>query len=194
MNWFDCLLVAIVGFSGSLALRRGFVREAIGLLGWVVAFVFASHFAGGSARLLSRWAGDGPVVTGDSLRDTGNIVGGVSAFLFLFLAILLAMILIGRLAHSLVGRAGLSLADRVLGLTFGLARGVFVILIGFLVFMLFNVSEPAWMSSSHFAPVCHTGVVHLVQWLPQDFPLLEGLKRDVAAWQQDQRWTPPAPW
>jgi len=194
VNWFDYLLVAIVGFSGSLALIRGFVREAIGLLGWVAGFVIASHFAGRAAQFLSRWASEDQVGAGAPFRGTGSIVGGVGAFLLLFLASLLAMALIGRLAHSLVGRAGLSPADRALGLTFGLVRGVFVILVGFLVFMLFNVPEPAWISGSRLAPMCHTGVAYLARWLPQDFPLLERLERDMAGWQQDQRWRPPAPW
>ena len=194
MNWFDYLLVAIVSFSGSLALIRGFVREAMGLLGWVMGFVIASHFAGCTAQFLSRWSSEGQVAAGAPFGGTGSIAGGVVTFLFLFLASLLVMALIGRLTHSLVGRAGLSPTNRVLGLALGLARGVFVILVGFLVFMLFNVPEPAWMNSSRLAPMCHTGVAHLARWLPQDFPPLEQLERDVAGWQQDQKWTPPAPW
>jgi len=194
VNWFDYLLVAIVGFSGSLALIRGFVREAIGLLGWVVGFVIASHFAGCAAQFLSRWTSEGQVAADAPFRGTDSIVSGVSAFLFLFLVSLLAMALVGRLAHSLVGRAGLSPANRALGLAFGLARGAFVILVGFLVFRLFNLPEPTWMSSSRLAPMCHTGVACLARCLPGDFPLLERLGRDAASWQQGQRWAPPAPW
>lgn len=188
MNWFDYLLVAIVGCSGALAVLRGLVREGMALLGWVVGFVVASHLAGRVTRFLSRWAGGSQVAP-------PSIVGGVGAFLVLFLMSLLVMTLVGRLAHSLVGGAGLSVADRVLGLTFGLARGVFVILVGFLAFKLFNLSEPAWMSNSLLTPICHAGVAHLVGWLPQDFPLLERLEGGAwVGWQQDQWWTPPAPW
>lgn len=188
MNWFDYLLVAIVGFSGGLALLRGLVREGMALSGWVVGFVVASHLAGRTVQFLSRWIGGAQV-------GPSSILGGVGAFLVLFLASLGVMAMAGRLARSLVGRAGLSPADRVLGLTFGLARGAFLILVGFLAFRLFNVSEPAWMSNSLLMPMCRTGVAHLVEWLPQDFPPLERLQEGGrAAWQQDQWWTPPAPW
>jgi len=200
VNWFDYLLVAIVGFSGSLALIRGFVREATGLLGWVMGFAIASHFAGCAGRFLARWVGEGHVEAGAPLSGTGGIIGGLGAFLFLFLMSLVAMTLVGHLAHSLVGRAGLSPVNRVLGLSLGLARGVFVVLVGLLVFMLLNVPEPAWMSGSRLAPMCHAGMAYLAWWLPQDFPLLERLEERVPGWHRDgQRWmpmerTPPAPW
>jgi len=188
VNWFDYLLVAIVGFSGALAVLRGLVREGMALLGWLVGFVVASRLAGSVAQILSRSAGSSQVAP-------VSILGAVGAFLGLFLASLVIMTLVGRLARSLVGRAGLSLADRVLGLTFGLARGVFVILVAFLAFSLFDVSEPAWMADSLLTPICHAGVAHLVEWLPQDFPLLEQLEQGSSVgWQQDQWWTPPAPW
>jgi len=72
---------------------------------------------------------------------------------------------VGRLAGYFVGRAGLSAVDRVLGLAFGLARGVSVVLIGFSAFYLFNIPEPSWMDGSQLAPLCRKGASYLIRWL-----------------------------
>jgi membrane protein required for colicin V production len=200
VNWLDYLLVAVVGFSGSLALIRGFVREAAGLLGWAAGFVVASHYAGRAGRLLAHWTGKGDVTAEAPLGGTGSIVSGVGAFLLLFLMSLLAMNLVGQLAHSLVAKAGLSPANRLLGLTLGLTRGVLVVLVGLLILMLLNVPEPMWVNGSQLAPMCQTGIAYLVRWLPQDFPLLGRLQEQMADWEQDRpdamslEWIPPAPW
>ncbi|MGL4978074.1 MAG: CvpA family protein, partial [Plesiomonas sp.] len=44
MVWVDYAILGVIGFSSLVSLVRGFVREALSLVTWVVAFFVASHF------------------------------------------------------------------------------------------------------------------------------------------------------
>ena len=44
MVWIDYAIIGIVGFSALISLVRGFVKEAMSLVTWFVAFFIASHF------------------------------------------------------------------------------------------------------------------------------------------------------
>lgn len=44
MVWIDYAIIGIVGFSALISLVRGFVKEAMSLVTWFIAFFIASHF------------------------------------------------------------------------------------------------------------------------------------------------------
>ena len=44
MVWIDYAIIGIVGFSALISLVRGFLKEAMSLVTWFVAFFIASHF------------------------------------------------------------------------------------------------------------------------------------------------------
>jgi len=52
--WIDWVIIAIVGISTLISLKRGFVREAMSLVIWVGAFVIcpdlSSQYAGVAGR------------------------------------------------------------------------------------------------------------------------------------------------
>ncbi|MDG0980012.1 MAG: CvpA family protein [Halieaceae bacterium] len=115
-NWVDWGIVCVLGVSIFLSLWRGFVREALSLVGWVAGFIFASRYS----PLLASYLND--VVSGDMVRQ-------VVAFLGVMVATLIATSLLSRLLQSVIQAAGLSFFDRILGSAFGFVRGVVVLLI-----------------------------------------------------------------
>jgi membrane protein required for colicin V production len=115
LNAADWVIVTVVGLSMLTSLVRGFIREALSLAGWVLGFVVAMVFADRFAYLLSGAIAD---VTGRY----------VVAFALLFALTMIAVALFGKLLRALVEFAGLGALDRVLGMAFGFARGVFVLL------------------------------------------------------------------
>ena len=121
MNTLDLFFLIVIGTSGVLAVVRGFFREVLGLLGWAVAFVVASRFFGELSVALEAW-----------IHQTYLIKP--IAFFLLFAATLLVAHLFGQQLQKLVGKVGLSVADRFMGLCFGLARGVLILMIGFVLF------------------------------------------------------------
>ncbi len=152
MNWTDWVILVIIGFSGILSLKRGFLREALSLLTWIAAFILARLFA---AQL--------SIYFKEFITDPG--VRLMAAFALLFVLTLLAGSLLQVIATLLVRATGLSATDRLLGVGFGLVRGglVVVVIVAFL--RVTPVVEDSWWKESTLIP---------------HFVLLEGWTREMA--------------
>ncbi|ADZ91326.1 CvpA family protein [Marinomonas mediterranea] len=111
----DWLIIAVVILSSLLSLKRGFVKEVLSLVTWVIAFVVSVKFAGNLQSLLIDQ------VQNDQIRY-------VVSFVSLFVASLVVGALVSFLLGSLIQVTGLSSTDRVLGMVFGFARGSLVVI------------------------------------------------------------------
>lgn len=116
MTGFDYAAIAVIGASTLLSLGRGAVEQFFSLVGWVLAFVVANHFAPAVQHWVPESAG------GETLRYLIATCG-------LFLATLLLMLLAGRLLAGALRGLGLGASDRLLGLLFGALRGVLLVLL-----------------------------------------------------------------
>lgn len=143
MNSADWIILAIIGVSALISLMRGFVREALSLVAWIVAFVLATVFHPRLAGLLT-----GSVAT-PSLRI-------IAAWFAIFLTVLLVMGVVNFLLTRLVRASGLSGTDRFLGSLFGAARGfVAVLTLVILVPQFLPVQQDPWWHQSTLIPVLH---------------------------------------
>jgi membrane protein required for colicin V production len=136
MIWVDIVIPGIIAISALLSLMRGFVREALSLVGWLVAFWVALTFAQSLAELF---------LSGISLPSLRIVV----AFAILFVITLVLTALVNRLAGQLVRRTGLTGTDRMIGMVFGVARGV--VLVSVLVFLAGHTAlaqDPWWQASA----------------------------------------------
>ncbi len=115
MNGADHLFAIILLASGILGFVRGFVREAVALLTWLVALWVAWHYS----ELVNPWLGG-------ALAEPGVREWAGRAIM------LLIVLLIGSVVGSIAGyfaqrAAGLAAVDRLIGATFGLLRGVVIV-------------------------------------------------------------------
>ena len=141
MTWIDYAVLAIIGVSVLLSVIHGFVRELLSLASWVSAFLVAQYFASQVAALLPA------AVPNESLRL-------LAGFLAVFLIVLLAATLLAIAISSLIKRAGLGAADRLLGAVFGLVRGVAVVMVIVLLAGLTALpTTPAWRQAMTSAPL-----------------------------------------
>ncbi len=140
LNAADWTIITVTAISMVLSVLRGFIREAMSLVGWALAFFVAMIFGERFAYLLSGSIQDG----------TGRYV---VAFAALFVLTLIAVSLLARLLQSLIAFAGLSVLDRLLGIAFGFARGVFLLLA--VIVMLRPLLQPerfGWWQQSVLLP------------------------------------------
>ncbi|MCC5857063.1 MAG: CvpA family protein [Ectothiorhodospiraceae bacterium] len=156
MNWLDYAILAIVALSALISLVRGFVREVLSLLVWVLAFWVGIRFA----QPLSEYLVD--YIASPTLR-----LG--AAFAGLFIATLLLGAIINYAAGQLVSRTGLTGTDRFIGVLFGVARGVIVVAVLMLAAGLTALPREPWWQESLLAAqiqpwVCRIGVD---EWLAE---------------------------
>ncbi len=148
MIWIDIVIPGIIAISALFSLMRGFVREALSLLGWIAAFWVALTFAQEFADLLL--AG----ISAPSLRM-------VVSFTILFVVTLVITALLNRLAGSLVSKTGLTSTDRMIGMTFGIARGVVLVSVLVLLAGMTTMPQDPWWQQSVLVDVFH----ELALWL-----------------------------
>lgn len=135
----DYGLLAIVLVSGILSLFRGFVREAVSLVSWIVAFWAAWVFGESFAEALAPWLTD-PVIRLWVAR------------LVLFVCVLLVGGLLGLGLGILLREGGLSALNRFIGIFFGLARGVVLVAVLLVVLEMAGFSQSAWWQESKLIP------------------------------------------
>ncbi len=139
LTWVDWAIVAIIAVSALISLTRGFVKEALSLLTWVIAGLVAWLFGGALAELLV------PYIETPSLRV-------IAACSILFVMTLLLGGLVNYLIGQLVKATGLSGTDRFLGMVFGAARGALLVVVAVGLLSLAPVEADAWWRESVVIP------------------------------------------
>ncbi len=154
MTWLDYAVLGTVGVSVAWGTWRGLLREVISILGWVIAFLAASLFAGPLSESMPAF------IPGHQLKV-------ISAYLAIFALSLLLASLAGLLISRLAKAAGLGGLDRMLGALFGALRGILVVLVFALLAGLTALPrQPAWQGSLCGVWLMNAALV-LKPWLPQ---------------------------
>ncbi|QEY58843.1 CvpA family protein [Pseudomonas sp. C27(2019)] len=138
-NWADALILSIIVISSLISLSRGFVKEALSLVTWIVAAVIAWMFGGSLAHHFQ------PYIDTHSIRV-------IAACAILFLVTLLIGALVNFLITQLVRATGLTGTDRLLGMVFGAARGLVLVIILIGLLSLAPVEHDAWWQQSTLIP------------------------------------------
>jgi membrane protein required for colicin V production len=125
LNPIDLLVVVLVGFFLILDGIRGFIRSISLLVGIVLGFWLAGHYAGLAAAFLEP-----------TLPFPFSYI---AAFVFIFLASILAVQVMSVILKVIFRPQVLRWADHLLGCIFGAAKGV---ILAALILVLFNIFHP----------------------------------------------------
>lgn len=160
MVWIDYTILAIIAISALVSLIRGFTREAISMLTWLVAFFIASQFYQDLAVFLTA-------IDDALLRDAAAIAA-------LFICTLILGALVNMVIAGLVDKTGLSGTDRVLGLVFGGLRGVLIVC-ALLFFMdaFTGAAQSQWWQQSLLIPEFKIVVRWFFDYIEQSSDLLK---------------------
>lgn len=153
MTWLDYAVAGVSCLSVAWGIWRGLVREIVSLLGWLVAFLSASLFAGP----LSLHMPDS--IPTPELR-------AVAAFIAIFISALVVTTLLAIVLSHLVKAVGLGGLDRTLGGIFGIARGVLVLAALALLAGMTSAPDQPWWKESFSGPVLAASALGLKPWLP----------------------------
>jgi membrane protein required for colicin V production len=139
----DVLIIVILLGSTLIGLLRGFVREAVSVVFWVVAIWAAWKF--------------GPVVEphlGGLLADP-TVAPWVGRLVILILVLLIGWVA-GMLLSYFTRSVGLGPLDRVIGLLFGIVRGM--VLVGLVIIggELLHLNHEEWWNRSKLVPYGET--------------------------------------
>ncbi|MBJ9978486.1 CvpA family protein [Pseudomonas sp. S75] len=138
-TWVDWAIVAVIAISSLISLKRGFVKEALSLLIWIVAGAVAWMFGGSLSQYL-----EGYIQT-----PSARVIAGCT---ILFIATLLVGAMINFLIGELIRVTGLSGTDRFLGMAFGAARGGLLVVVAVGLLSLGPVQQDAWWQESRLIP------------------------------------------
>ena len=124
----DAGVAIIVLLSGILAYSRGFVREAMAILGWIGATVVAFIFADQVEPLVRQI----PII-GDFIGDSCELAI-IAAFAAVFAVALVVVSIFTPLFSTVVQRSAIGGVDQGLGFFFGVLRGILLVAVAFFVY------------------------------------------------------------
>ena len=131
----DAGVGVIVFVSAMLAYSRGFTRELFAIGGWILAAIAAFY----GAPMLEPLIRELPVV-GNFLADS-CIISMIAAFTIVVAAALLVLSIFTPMIAGLVLDSPLGSMDRLFGFIFGIARGILLVAIAFLIYTEFSGAE-----------------------------------------------------
>jgi membrane protein required for colicin V production len=153
-NLLDLLLLAVMLISGFIGAARGLLRVAIGAACCVAATL-----------VTMLWTLVYPLTQTDFGSEIffGYIPGAV------FLAALIAFLILAARTTRIVLNSRISTVDRTLGFAFGLFRGFLIVVVAFqfLIWLVPDSSQPEWVRSAKSRVVLIDTGNRLVSMLPE---------------------------
>jgi membrane protein required for colicin V production len=169
VNALDLAIIAIIALSALFAFARGFVREALSIVAWVGAAAITLYGFNKVYAVIVKF------VTTPLLAD---LIAGAGLFVISLIVLTIAT---GYVARFVDGSA-LSPIDRTLGLIFGLARGVVLVCLAYLVVdvSLPQNERPTWIKEAKSERFLAKGADVLREALPESLQIKSaGLASDA---------------
>lgn len=159
MTWVDGVLLLVMVLSAILAFMRGFIREVLGIGAWIGA-AFAGFAFRGAVR---------PFM--DQLVEVDWIADGLSVAA-VFLVVLIVLKLVIHVIAGKVQGSTLGGVDRSLGALFGLARGVAIAILAYVLAGLLEPDTGEWpepVREARTLPHIADGARWVVGLLPPEY-------------------------
>ena len=155
MTVLDLIILLIVAVSVLIGIFRGFIRESLSLISWVVAFAVAFLLAESASRYFEPYIG-------------APVIRVVAAFATLFVVTLLIASVASYLLYRMFAATRIASTDRTLGGMFGLARAAIFIAVFVLLADITPLPKNVWWSQSILVGFFDPLVAILRDLLPED--------------------------
>ena len=158
MTVVDVVVIFVIFLSALFSLIRGFVKEAISLATWIIAIWIAATFAAKLSAALP-----------DNIES--EAVRQAIGFGVLFVLSLMVGALVNVLVSHLVKKTGLSGADRIFGIAFGVLRGALIIVVFVFIGGMTTLPETEWWQSSVLLHWFEDAAMMMHEYMPDDINL-----------------------
>ena len=158
MTVVDVVVIFVIFLSALFSLLRGFVKEAISLATWIIAIWLAATFAPQLADALPS------NIESEAARQA---IG----FGVLFVLTLMVGTLVNLLVSQVVKKTGLSGADRIFGVFFGVLRGGLIIIVFVIIGGMTPLPEMDWWQSSTLLQWFESTAIVIQEYIPEDLNL-----------------------
>lgn len=169
--FFDLVILGVLFVSAVFAFLRGFIREVLTILGVVGGLAAALAFGRELVPLMSEWIGVDPKAEEPQLMlgvVPYTIVADVLAYGSIFLVVVIILSVVSNLLAGWARTIGLGAIDRTLGVIFGIARGVLVLAVLYLLpYLLFEGdTRKDWFKDSRLIVYIEQTSAWLAEFLP----------------------------
>lgn len=152
----DIIIIIIAVVSILMGFFRGFVREALSLVTWIVSIWLALRFYPQAAEYFK----------GVSFLKS-ELLRNIAGFAAVFIASILVFSIISSLLNKLTTKAGIKGADRMLGLIFGVIRTLLVVVAILIVGRSIDLNSYKFWQDSKLIPYFEPIVETVNDLLPQ---------------------------
>lgn len=139
-SWADYAIVIVFVASALFGFWRGFVKEALSLVTWLVAIFLAWKFAWTVEPMLGEW------IAAPELKLW-------AARVVILVLVLIAGGLLAWAVRAFIRVTGLSGPDRLLGALFGLARGALIVGLAVIGIQMAELDQDPWWQQARFRPL-----------------------------------------
>jgi len=156
----------ILAISALLAYSRGFFREIMSIIGWVVAAVAAFVFAPN----VEPFVREIPYVS--QITSSNCEISMIGAFGLVFVAALIVVSIFTPLISGAIQNSALGPLDQGLGFLFGLARGALLVIVALIVYDRINAGGEgvSMVEDSRTVQILAQSQDQLAAALPEDGP------------------------
>jgi membrane protein required for colicin V production len=114
VNFFDIIVIVILGYCLIRGVFRGLIKELSSIIGVLGGFYAAFTYYMLVAKLLSKW-----------ITNTGYL--NILSFLIIFCGVFIIISILGVIINYLLKIAFLGWLDRILGSVFGAMKGILIV-------------------------------------------------------------------
>jgi membrane protein required for colicin V production len=139
LTYLDAALIAVVAISGLVAMYRGFTREVLSILSWVTAGLALLYFIRSHRALAEEIAKQ----FSNPVQTVHVYIAQVAVGAIIFLFVLIVVHLITSHISDSVLDSRIGAIDRILGLGFGVARGLVLVVIPYMFAVSFVCKDGA---------------------------------------------------
>ena len=156
----DGILLAIMLVSAVLAMVRGFSREVLSIVSWIVAAVAAFYLYAQLTPFVQQYL---PSIA--SNKSVASIIAAASVF---FVTLIVVSVITMKIADFIID-SRIGALDRTLGFVFGAVRGMLLVTVALLFFnWLVPEDQPKWIAEAKSKPMLETIGERIIAVLPED--------------------------